>query len=190
MRTHQNFFIRTGPVTCLLLLVSCVAALAQNDKYACSEPDPQSLCNPGNTCGSSSSPCIVDVKRSDYGASATPSIAKAKANSTFCVKTGTTIVWKSTQKNTGFIIDFGWPAAFGSDDAIMGGATRPISRDRRERPAATSIPRVPASPERYRECVVPARLRPLFCRQARTRGRSPIGAKCKACCKLLVLGPW
>jgi hypothetical protein len=127
MRTQQSFFFRTGPVTCLLLLLSCVAALAQNDKYACSESNPQSLCNPGNTCGSSSSPCIVDVKRSDYGASATPSIADAKANSTFCVKTGTTIVWKSTQKNTGFVVDFGSAAAFGSDDAIMGGATRPIS---------------------------------------------------------------
>jgi|HubBroStandDraft_1064217.scaffolds.fasta_scaffold155420_2 hypothetical protein len=130
MRTEQSFFIRTGPVTCLLLLASCVAALAQNDKngkYACSEPNPQSVCNAGNTCGSSSSPCIVDVKRSDYGASATPSIADAKADSTFCVKSGTTIVWKSTQKNTGFVVDFGSPAAFGSDDAIMGGATRPIS---------------------------------------------------------------
>ncbi len=102
MKTQQSFFIRTGPVTCVLLLLSCVAALAQNDKYACSEPNPQSLCNAGNTCGSSSSPCIVDVKRSDNGASATPSIADAKANSTFCVKTGTKIVWKSTQKNTGF----------------------------------------------------------------------------------------
>jgi plastocyanin len=69
----------------------------------------------------------VDVKRSDYGASATPSIADAKANSTFCVKSGTTIVWKSTQKNTGFVVDFGSPAAFGSDDAIVGGAQRPIS---------------------------------------------------------------
>ena len=102
MKTQQTSLVRTGPVTCLLLLLSCAAALAQNDKYACSEPNPQSLCNAGNTCGSSSSPCIVDVKRSDYGASATPSIADAKANSTFCVKSGTTIVWKSTQKNTGF----------------------------------------------------------------------------------------
>jgi plastocyanin len=127
MRTQRSWFIRMGPVTCLLLLVSCVAALAQNEKYACSEPNPQSLCNPGNTCGSSSNPCIVDVTRSDYGASATPSIAGSKANSTFCVKSGTTIVWKSTQKNTGFVVDFGSPAAFGSDDAIMGGATRPIS---------------------------------------------------------------
>ncbi len=127
MKTQQTLFVRTGALTCLVVLLSCVAALAQNAKYACSEADPQSVCNPGNTCGSSSSPCIVDVKRSDYGASATPSIANAKANSTFCVKSGTKIVWKSTQKNTGFVVDFGSAAAFGSDDAIMGGATRPIS---------------------------------------------------------------
>jgi hypothetical protein len=127
MKTQKTLFVRTGPLTCLFLLVCCVAAVAQNDKYACSEADPQSLCNAGNTCGSSSSPCSVDVKRSDYGASATPSIANAKANSTFCVKTGTTIVWKSTQKNTGFVVDFGPSAPLGSDDAIMGGATRPIS---------------------------------------------------------------
>ena len=99
MRTQRSRFIRMGPVTCLLLLVSCVAALAQNEKYACSEPNPQSLCNPGNTCGSSSNPCIVDVKRSDYGASATPNIADAKANSTFCVKSGTTIVFATHDEN-------------------------------------------------------------------------------------------
>jgi hypothetical protein len=45
MRMRLGFFIRTGPVTCLLLLASCVAALAQNDKYACSELNPQSVCN-------------------------------------------------------------------------------------------------------------------------------------------------
>src|SRR5277367_6648137 len=107
MKTQQTFFIRTGHVTCLLLLLSSVAALAQNDKYACSEPTPQSLCNESNTCGSSSTPCNVNVKRDDYGASATPDIPNAKGNSTFCVKTGTTIIWKSSQKNTGFVVDFG-----------------------------------------------------------------------------------
>jgi plastocyanin len=100
---------------------------AQNDKYACSEPNPQSLCNEGNTCGSSSAPCTVDVKRDSYGASATPGIPDAKGNSTFCVKTGTTIIWKSTQKNTGFVVDFGSSSPFGSDDAIIGGAQRPVS---------------------------------------------------------------
>src|ERR1700691_1712690 len=97
-------FVRPGAMTCLVLLLSCVAALAQNDKYACSEPNPQSLCNASNTCGSSSTPCTVNVKRDSYGASATPDIPGAKGNSTFCVKTGTTIVWESTQKNTGFVV--------------------------------------------------------------------------------------
>ena len=98
-------------------------ALAQNDKYACAEPNPQSLCNAGNTCGSDSTPCTVDVKRDDNGASATPGIPGAKGNSTFCVKTGTTIVWSSTQKNTGFVVDFGSSPPFSPDDAIVGGAT-------------------------------------------------------------------
>jgi plastocyanin len=113
-------------VMCLLAL-SCVAAHAQSEKYACSEPNPQSLCNASNTCGSSSTPCTVDVKRDDYGASATPDTPNAKGNTTFCVKAGTTIVWKSTQKNTGFVVDFGTSAPFGSDDAIVGGGARPIS---------------------------------------------------------------
>jgi hypothetical protein len=69
----------------------------------------------------------VDVKRDDYGASATPGIPDAKGNSTFCVKAGTTIIWKSTQKNTGFLIDFGPSTPFGSEDAISGGTKRPAS---------------------------------------------------------------
>jgi hypothetical protein len=126
MKTQHGSFIRCT-TTCLIMLVSCVLALAQNDKYACSEPNPQSLCNASNTCGSSSSPCTVDVKRDNYGASATPGIPNAKGNSTFCVKTGTTIVWDSTQKNTGFVVDFGSASPFGSDDAIIGGAKRSVS---------------------------------------------------------------
>ena len=127
MKIQRSAFARPGAVTCVVLLVNCVMALAQKDKYACSEADPQSLCNTSNTCGSSSTPCTVDVKRNDYGASATPDIPNAKGNSTFCVKAGTTILWKSTQKKTGFVLDFGSSSPFGSDDAIMGGAARPVS---------------------------------------------------------------
>ena len=127
METQKSIFALPGTMTCFVLLVSCAMALAQNDKYACTEPNPQSLCNTGNTCGSSSTPCTVDVKRDNYGASATPAIPGAKGNSTFCVKTGTTIVWDSTQKNTGFVIDFGSSSPFGSDDAIIGGAKHPVS---------------------------------------------------------------
>ncbi len=126
MKNQPAVFV-PGAITAVVLLLSSVLALAQSDKYACSEPKPQSLCNESNTCGSSSTPCTVNVKRDSYGASATPDIPNAKENSTFCVKTGTTIIWKSSQKNTGFVVDFGPSFPFGSDDAIMGGAKRPVS---------------------------------------------------------------
>jgi hypothetical protein len=127
METRICSSARPAVITCLILVMSCAMALAQNDKYACSEPNPQLVCNTGNTCGSASSPCTVDVKRDNNGASATPAIPGAKGNSTFCVKTGTTIIWESTQKNTGFVVDFGSASPFGSDDAIIGGAQKPVS---------------------------------------------------------------
>jgi hypothetical protein len=161
MKSQKYTFARPGPVTCLVLLVSGVMALAQSDKYACTEPNPQSVCNTGNTCGSASSHCTVDVKRDDYGASATPGIAGAKGNSTFGVKTGTTIVWESTQKNTGFVVDFGSSSPFGSDDAIIGGAKKPVS--------VTAIP----FPVGSRECAAQGLPRPSCCRQALTRDQSP-----------------
>jgi len=71
----------------------------------------------------------VDIKRTDGGdsASATPSIPDAKGNAPFCVKTGTTITFKSTSKNTGFVLDFGNSSPFESGPAITGGAERPVS---------------------------------------------------------------
>ena len=127
MKIHRGAFIRPSLLTCVVMLLICAAANAQNDKYACSESNPQSLCNADNTCGSGSAPCTVDVKRDNYGASATAGIPKAKGNGTFCVKKGTTIVWKTTQKNTGFVVDFGTSSPFGTQDAIIGGAKRPVS---------------------------------------------------------------
>ncbi len=64
-----------------LLLVNYLAAKDQrggNDKYACSEPNPATMCNASNTCGSASAPCTVDVKRTAYSAAAIPSIPKSK----------------------------------------------------------------------------------------------------------------
>jgi hypothetical protein len=122
-----SLFRCRGTACSVLLLLTCGMVHAQKDKYACSEPNPQSLCNSSNTCGSASNPCTVDVKRDNDGASATPGIPNAKGNSTFCVKAGTTIVWKTTQKNTGFVVDFGTSSPFGSDDAIIGGAKQPIT---------------------------------------------------------------
>jgi hypothetical protein len=97
------------------------------NKYACTEPNPASQCNAGNTCGSASTPCSVDVKRTAYSSSAIPNIPGAKGNSLFCVKTGTTVTWTSSSKNTGFLVDFGPTSPFDPDDPIMGGAKRPIS---------------------------------------------------------------
>lgn len=103
-------------------------AQAQNKtaKYACSESDPAALCNAGNTCGSTSSACSIDVKRTTDAASATPSIPGAKGNSTFCVKAGTTVVWKSETKHQGFVVDMGPNTPFDVDD-IIGGSDRSVT---------------------------------------------------------------
>ncbi len=122
---------------CFVLLVLTVGLLPKcafaqekkkgGNKYACSEPNPESQCNAGNTCGSASSPCSVDVKRTAYSSSATPSIAGAKGNQLFCVKTGTTVTWMSSSKNTGFLVDFGPSSPFDPPDAIAGGSKKSTS---------------------------------------------------------------
>jgi plastocyanin len=100
------------------------SAQSKSSKYACKEPDPASLCNAGNTCGSPSTPCDVSVKRTAYGASATPQIPGAKGNSLFCVATGTKVNWKSDSKNTGFVVDVSEESPFDPDGAIIGGSNR------------------------------------------------------------------
>ena len=83
----------------------------------CSASTPESICNAANTCGSTASACEVDIKRSGGdSASATPNIPGAKTNAPFCVKTGTTITFKSTSKDTGFVLDFGTCSPFDSGD--------------------------------------------------------------------------
>jgi hypothetical protein len=111
----------------LSLVVSSTYVTAQSSKYACSEANPAQLCTAANTCGSASTPCSVDVKRTANAASSTPSIPGAKSNSLFCVKAGTTVQWKSTGKNIGFVIDFGPTSPFVPGGAIMGGTDRAIT---------------------------------------------------------------
>jgi hypothetical protein len=104
-----------------------VAAAQSKGKYICDEPNPQSLCTADNTC-SAAGPCTVDLKRTGMnGATATPGFPKAKGNSLFCVKPGTTVTWLSSSKNTGFVIDFGPSSPFDPPDAIIGGANKPVS---------------------------------------------------------------
>lgn len=112
----------------LVVLIYVTMAQAQNRKnpYACSEPNRASLCGPANMCGSASQPCSVDVKRTANGASTTPSIPGAKANSTFCVKVGTTVIWKSDTKHQGFIVDMGPNSPFAVDD-IIGGSDKSVT---------------------------------------------------------------
>jgi len=130
MKARSIFAIQCIAVSLMFLLLSSfVVAQEQQrgrDKYLCSEPNPETMCTAENTCGSSSTACTVEIKRTASDASATASIPNAKANQPFCVKVGTTITWKSPSKNTGFVVDFGPDSPF-SQGAIIGGSERPIS---------------------------------------------------------------
>jgi len=125
---HQRFGIRSILLVMLLVaLVSYATAQSKSSKYVCSEPNPAQACNAGNTCGSASTPCVVDVKRTAYGASSTSSAPNAKSNALFCVTTGTTTIWKSTAKNIGFVVDAGPMSPFEPGGAIIGGSDRAVS---------------------------------------------------------------
>ena len=94
----------------------------------CSASNPASICSAENACGSASSPCSIDIRRSaGSSATATPNIPGAKSNKAFCIKTGTTVTFASSSKNTGFVLDFGNSDPFDHPGAIMGGADRPIT---------------------------------------------------------------
>ena len=126
-------FLRHFAIRCTLLVIPCVLlagttqAQDKKSKYACSEPNLASICTASNTCGSSSEPCFVDVKRTANSASATPSIPNAKGNSLFCIKAGTKVEWKSTGKDIGFVVDFGPNTPFDHSGAIIGGSDRTVS---------------------------------------------------------------
>jgi hypothetical protein len=113
----------------VLLMASFAAAedKKKDDQSACSNPNPASLCNADNTCGSASTPCSVDVKRTSNSSSATPSLPGAKGNSLFCVKTGTTVTWMSSSKDTGFLIDFGASSPFDPPGTVTGGSAKAVS---------------------------------------------------------------
>ena len=108
----------------LLLLASDPSAEAQKNSYACKEPDTAALCTAANTCTGS---CSVDVKRTSNAASATPGFPGAKGNSTFCVKVGTAVTWKSDTKHQGFIVDMGPNSPFDPPNDIVGGSDRSVT---------------------------------------------------------------
>jgi plastocyanin len=110
-----------------VVLATYATAASKSSKYSCSEPNPAQLCNSSNTCGSASTPCTVDVKRTANGASSTPSILNAKSNALFCVKAGTTVSWISTGKDIGFVVDVGPSSPFEPPGAIIGGTDRSVA---------------------------------------------------------------
>jgi hypothetical protein len=115
-------------VSLISLFVLAGQAMAQKkDKYACSEPKPETLCNAANTCGSASNPCEIDIKKDGGAATATANLPGAKKNALVCVKAGTKVVWHSTNKNTGFVIDFGPTSPFDPPDTIIGGGKNDVT---------------------------------------------------------------
>ncbi len=129
MTSDRLFAVRCALFGVLLVpMVHDETVQAQNkkDAYACKEPDPTALCTARTMCGSASRPCSVDVKRTAAAASATPSISGAKGNSPFCVKVGTTVVWKSDTKHQGFVVDMGPNSPFAEED-IIGGSNRSVT---------------------------------------------------------------
>ncbi len=94
----------------------------------CSASNPASICAEPNTCGSASSPCTIDIRRSGNNyATAKPSTPDAKSNKPFCIKVGTSVTFSTSSKNTGFVIDFGKDNPFDHEGSIIGGADRPIT---------------------------------------------------------------
>ena len=131
MKIQRSFAICSSSLLLLFFLLhNSVGAQAQSknaSKYACLEASPAALCNASITCGSASTPCTVDVKRTASSAESVASIAKPKGNATFCVNAGTTLTWQSTSKNTGFVVDFGPSDPFAQGGTIIGGSDRSVS---------------------------------------------------------------
>ena len=123
----QRSLVVLCSVLILPLLITTVLQGGQKKKPkndVCAANPPASLA----TCGSATAACEVDIKRREGDfASATPVMVGAKTNQPFSVKVGTTITFKSTSKNTGFVLDFGTSSPFDSGTSIMGGADRPVS---------------------------------------------------------------
>jgi hypothetical protein len=139
-----------------LLLTNLVAGSDTQKKIkgdVCSASNPASICAAANTCGSASSPCSIDIRRSQGSyATAKPSIPDAKENKAFCIKVGTSVTFMSGSKNTGFVIDFGSSDPFDHEGAIMGGADRPITVSP-SISVATRIPWALVRPAPFTVCV-------------------------------------
>jgi plastocyanin len=131
MKIHRYLAALCCLVVLPLVLTSFIVGKDTQKKIkgdVCSNSNTASICSAANTCGSASSPCSIDIRRSGgTSATATPNIPDAKSNKAFCIKVGTTVTFTSSSKNTGFVVDFGSKDPFDHEGAIMGGADRPIT---------------------------------------------------------------
>ncbi len=127
MKIQRVIAISGGVFLLSLSAAGHVAAHEKLSKSVCANPHPETLCDSGNTCGSASVPCAVDVKRTANSTSATAAVPSAKGNAVFCVGVGTTVKWASDSKNTGFVIDFGASSPFAPAGTILGGSDRAVS---------------------------------------------------------------
>ena len=114
-------------LSCVVLLTFTAAQAQKKSKYVCDEANPASLCTAANTCGSASAPCTVDITKSGSSSNVKPGIPGAKSNQFFCVKAGTTVLWMTSNKNTGFMVSFGTDSPFIPDDPIVGGGSKQVS---------------------------------------------------------------
>jgi hypothetical protein len=127
MKSQQQFTVWSALLLSCVVLLNCGTAQAQKKgKYVCDEDRPENMCTAENTCGSASSPCTIDITRSANSANVKPGLPNAKNNQFFCVKSGTTVVWKSSNKNNGFMVSFGTDSPFDPDSPIMGGGKKQV----------------------------------------------------------------
>jgi plastocyanin len=127
MTTNRRVKFNRTYLLPILVLSTYATSQSKSNDYACSKDVSAQMCTAENTCGSASSPCVVDVKRTATAASSTPNIPNAKDNALFCVKSGTTVQWKSTGKDIGFVVDFGPSSPFNPPGAILGGSDRSVT---------------------------------------------------------------
>ncbi len=123
----SGIWIASLLLPCIVMLISTTAQAQRKNKYVCDEAQPASLCTAANTCGSASAPCTIDITKSGSSSNVKAGIPNAKNNQFFCIKAGTTTVWMTSNKNTGFMVSFGQDSPFDPDDPIMGGANKQVT---------------------------------------------------------------
>ena len=129
MKIHKSFSTwSTSLLLPCVVLLTCTTTQAQKkSKYVCDEAQPASLCNAANTCGSAAAPCTIDITKAGSSSNVKPGIPNAKNNQFFCIKKGTTVVWMTSNKNTGFMVSFGTDSPFDPDDPIIGGGNKQVT---------------------------------------------------------------